>query len=411
MIRRLFTFLLVILFLFVAVVPNSLNMASALTMLLGFILAVPFVKWTRSLISLISLYLLSAAITIIYLVVGLYNGAPYEAIVQVFIIYVCSPFIWIIITAGMFNVMNEKIIISWATALTFLGVISVSIFFYLFLNYGENSVLFFIKEPNVNLKDGFSAATLHVYGSLIFFTGAFFATPLIVKNYIIRYMLLGGLAVCAATSGRSALIISLLLGVIIGFIFRPKSIAVNSDQKFGEIINNFPFLKVVAITGMFSFILVTISDIDATVIVSNFIDKLLSGGGSERTEQAEALIASTWNSSGMGMGHGVGVSYLRSDEFPWRYELVWLATLHRVGVLGLFIYALPFVFCTLNFLQRWRKNTITETDVYVFSGFFSALVASATNPYMEAFNFQWMYILPLVYFLVVHTKTEANKQN
>jgi hypothetical protein len=403
MTRQLFSFQLVILFFLVAVVPNSLGVTSAITMLVGCTLATHFIIWTQALREVIALYLLSALVTIIYMMIGFSNWASTVALAQTFIIYVCSPLIWIVILAGMLEVVSERKLISWAIVLTFLGIISVGIFFYLFLNYGESSVLFFIKEPNVNLTDGFSAATLHVYGSLIFFTGAFFATPLIVKDYITRYILLGSLAVCAATSGRSALIISLFLGMIIGFIFRPKLVATDAVQELGETNNKFPLLRVLAVAGIFSLIVITLSDIDPTVITRNFIDKLLSGGGSERTEQAEALMASIWNSSGMGMGHGVEVSYLRSDEFPWRYELIWLATLHRVGILGFIIYGLPFMLCALNFFHKWRQSTITETDVFVFSGFISALVASATNPYIEAFSFQWMYILPIVYFLVGQT--------
>jgi hypothetical protein len=81
-----------------------------------------------------------------------------------------------------------------------------------------------------------------------------------------------------------------------------------------------------------------------------------------------------------------------------------LATLHRVGVFGFAIYALSFCICIFNFLKRWHQRILSEFDLFLFSGFACALVASSTNPYIEAFSFQWMYVIPIVYFLVFNNE-------
>jgi hypothetical protein len=37
---------------------------------------------------------------------------------------------------------------------------------------------------------------------------------------------------------------------------------------------------------------------------------------------------------------------------------------------------------------------------FLFSAFMAAFIASNTNPYIEAFAFQWMYTIPLVALFV-----------
>ena len=283
--------------------------------------------------------------------------------------------------------------------LSFVGVASVAVFFYLFLNFGVDTVLFFIDDPNINLRDGYSAATMHIYGSFIFLTGAFFATPVLVSGVARRYFLLASFVLVAITSGRSALIISIFIGAIVGMIFLPENAA---DVVFRRGIDRsaYSLVKKLLILGVIGFALVLVTDIDANVIVDDFVAKLLSGGGVERIEQADALLASVKDNLGLGVGHGVGVPYIRNDDYPWRYELVWFATLHRVGLIGSIVYAFPFVVCVVAFLNLWRHRMLTEMDVFMFAGLVAALVASNTNPYIEAFSFQWMYVLPVVYFLV-----------
>ena len=44
-------------------------------------------------------------------------------------------------------------------------------------------------------------------------------------------------------------------------------------------------------------------------------------------------------------------------------------------------------------------------DVFLFAGCASAFIAAATNPYIEAYTFHWMYVLPVTIFLVRHPGT------
>ena len=302
--------LLIVLFLLVSVVPNSLNTEAGVALSVTFMLSVYFIALSKSLKKLINLFFLSVVVTIFYMLLGASNDAPFIAIIQTSIIYIVTPFFWIVIVAVMFNFFTLKTLIYWAKILTILSVISVAVFFYLFLNYGEESVLFFIKEPNINLQDGFSAATLHVYGSLIFFSGAFFSAPQIIKNYAVRYTLLASLAICGLTSGRSALIIAMFIGIFIGIIHGEYGNIKNIKIASSWTTKMFSLFGIFLVGSIFYFYITTISEINFLVIIDNFIEKLLSGGGSERSEQAEALAHSVRSSFGLGAGHGVGVSSL-----------------------------------------------------------------------------------------------------
>ncbi len=396
---RVFLFLMLGTFFLTGVLPNSLNTVAAVFMFLSFAAACLMVEWSRSLARLMFMYFAGLAITFIYIGVGMTNGAPAVAAIQVFVTYVCSPLIWIITSTVLLQRISSEQLKEWMVVLSFVGVASVAIFFYLFLNFGVDAVLFFIDDPNINLRDGYSAATMHIYGSFIFLTGAFFATPALVSGITRRYLLLGSFVLVAITSGRSALIISIFIGSIVGMVFLSANTA---DMVFKRSTDRslYSLVKKLLILFMICFVLVMVTDIDVNVIVGDFVAKLLSGGGIERIEQADALLASVKDNLGLGVGHGVGVPYIRNDDYPWRYELVWFATLHRVGLIGSIIYTLPFVVCIVAFLKLWRHRMLTEMDVFMFSGLASALVASNTNPYIEAFSFQWMYVLPVVYFLV-----------
>jgi len=75
---------------------------------------------------------------------------------------------------------------------------------------------------------------------------------------------------------------------------------------------------------------------------------------------------------------------------------VWLATLYRVGILGTLIYALPFALYILAALRLAYRRRLPSRHKFLFSGLVCALLATNTNPYIEAFAFQWMYVIPLV---------------
>jgi hypothetical protein len=76
--------------------------------------------------------------------------------------------------------------------------------------------------------------------------------------------------------------------------------------------------------------------------------------------------------------------------------VVWLATLYRVGLVGTVIYALPFLLYIAKVTRLALAHSLPPRHKFLFCAFFCAFLGSNTNPYIEAFTFQWMYVIPLV---------------
>lgn len=387
--KKLFLSSLFFLSLLTVVIPNSLQLVSFAALSLTAILGVPFVTWTPEFTLLAKLYILSVLVTVVYIFVGLSGGAPVEAAFQVLAVYIISPFLWIVAAAGLCALSSDESVLQGVKILTVLCVASVAVFFYLFLNFGPSAVSFLKESANVNVDDGYAGATMHVYGTLIFLVGGFFAAGSVIVNPFFRFIFYLLLLVTCVTSGRSALILSAPIGFIVGLVL--------SDQK-----NKGAYrIKYIFFSGIFGIVflfLAGFSDVNVALILNDFFGEISSGGGEERTQQMQALFHGIQQSNGLGVGHGIGVDYVRNYDYPWRYELVWLATILRVGYVGAIVYSLTFFYGTLCFFRLYRRRSVKTLDLFLFGGFFSAFLASNTNPYIEGFAFQWMYVLPIVFW-------------
>jgi hypothetical protein len=117
----------------------------------------------------------------------------------------------------------------------------------------------------------------------------------------------------------------------------------------------------------------------------------------------------------LGSGHGIGVSYARSETFPWRYEMVWVATVFRVGLFGALVYTFIFLLYIADVLIKLGTGALSVIDKFYFAGFISVYIASNTNPYIESVAFQWMFVFPVVrHFLLRNSylkKVDKNSQS
>ena len=71
-----------------------------------------------------------------------------------------------------------------------------------------------------------------------------------------------------------------------------------------------------------------------------------------------------------------------------------------MGLLGAAVYAFPFFVYIVRVLRLARARQLPPHHKFLFSAFVAAFIASNTNPYIEAFAFQWMYTIPLVALFV-----------
>jgi hypothetical protein len=267
------------------------------------------------------------------------------------------------------------------------------------MNKGAESVGLFVQESNLEFKGGNIAITMHVFGSLIFLVAGFFAAPELFDRKL-RFPILIFLATTVIVSGRSALLLAMLIGIAVCF-FRVKKI-----EKLNYIFGVVFFIILINIILGISY---KFSDdgfsIDMDLILSTFIEKINDGGGEERQLQFEALLSGIYNNYFMGVGHGVPAFVVRNDESPWKYELLGLSTIYHVGIFGFLVYISPIILVYAKFFKMKKAYGVSSLDVFVVTGFTSILVASNTNPYLMSFDFQWMLVMPLIYFFKKNKNT------
>ena len=393
-VRHMFLGVTFALLLLAVVVPNSLQVTTAAAMGLAFMLALPGLRIGPGFRTLLALYACTVIVTVVYMVVGGMHDAPQDAEIQVAAIYILSPLLWTIIADGLLRQLGTDRLIDWFAVLSLLCALSVALFFYLYLTRGAAAVTFFFEGANVNLNEGFAGATMHVYGSLIFLCGGFFGSPELIKNRLMRLALLAMLLVCALTSGRTALILAVPLGWFLGLLLSSRTTGRRQKSPVFRIVRYGLPMLIAVITALV--LLQAYTQISLSTVLDAVSTKLASGGGSARVQMTHSLSAGILANDGLGSGHGVGVDFISDTVHPWRYELVWLATLYRVGILGTLIYALPFALYILAALRLAYRRRLPSRHKFLFSGLVCALLATNTNPYIEAFAFQWMYVIPLV---------------
>ncbi|WP_130618931.1 hypothetical protein [Dyella amyloliquefaciens] len=400
-VRHLFLGVAFLLLLLTVVVPNSLPIPTAIVMGLAFLLALPGLRLSLGLRNLLALYACSAMVTVVYLIVGGMHGAPFIGLVQVAAVYIVSPFIWIIVADGLRRAIGIERLVEWLVVLSLLCVFSVALFFYLYLTRGAAAVAFFFQGANLNLNEGFAGATMHVYGSMIFLCGGFFSSPELIKRRTLRFALLAMLLVSALTSGRSALILSIPMGACIGWILASRTTEHHGKPAIVRFMQyGVPSLVAIMVT---LYVLEAYTQVRISAVLDIVFNKVAAGGGVERTEMSRSLYNGILNDGGLGAGQAVGVNYVSDPIHPWRYEVVWLASVFRVGLLGAFIYALPFLIYMFGVAKLALDRRLPVHHKFMFSGFVCAFLATNTNPYIEAFSLQWMYTIPLVFWFVEHS--------
>lgn len=375
------------------VIPHSLQLPTAALFALAAMTGLLTLRAQNQVIGYVGIcYLLSLLVTLTYLIVGMAHGAPDIAIYQILAVYVVSPLLWLIIWHAAFQLMPKSRVIGYLIALCVPACLTVALFFFLFISFGPDAVRFFAETGNISFDSGITGATMHVYGSMIFLTGAVFAAPELIKRNWQRIGLLVALSTVAITSGRSALILAIPIGTIAGLVIRQHVARLSFSGLF-----RYAVFLVVALALLVTLIQL-FTTIDLLAIVDATVQKISQGGGEARTEQSAALIEGIRNTNGLGAGHGIGVSLIRNDDYPWRYENVFLANIYRVGFAGAVIYAIVWLITFGVAIRSILARQWVPQDTFVFAGMSTMLLAAPTNPYLESFIFQWSFTLPLVYF-------------
>ncbi|CAH0270590.1 hypothetical protein [Chryseobacterium sp. Bi04] len=364
------------------VFPNSFRPVKLVLLLLIFLVGLTKVQTIEKVV--IFSVILSMIVTIIYLMVGIHQSLnPSEALSQVLIVYIFTPILWLVILNYCFEKFKVETIVKYLNIYMVLGAVSVFVAIWLFMNGKRQILELIIEDPNMTFtKKGIVEMKLFVYGSLIFFIPAFLQLEKVFKRKAIYFVVILTVVIAAIVSGRSAL----LLSVFVGLFFY---VVTNSSVKLIRY-----FIIGLLLTVVLVFILNSYG-VNVLNVLEGFYVKIFEGGDKARSEQTMALIKGV-NNNIFGAGHGVGVDYIRSKKFPWRYENVPVAIIYRVSIFGFLIYSIPFLYSVYKYVSIKIKNPY---DHYMLAGIVSMLIATFTNPYLESFEFNIFYVLPFIYFV------------
>lgn len=328
--------------------------------------------------------LASFLVTFIYILKGLpISQNPTEAFNQVLTVYVLTPIMWVCILNYIFEKYPIKTIFKFLNIFMVFGALSVFVAYQLYETKQLWLLEYIIDNPNMNqTQDGLVEMKLFVYGSLIFFIPGFLQIDKFYTNKKYYYLILIILLLASLISGRSALLLSVFLGVLF-YMFVNKSTKIIKYSFLGIFI-------LLAVNYILTFFGINLSN-----IFLEFYTKLFEGGDRARPEQTKALIEGI-NQNIFGAGHGVGVDYIRSNKYPWRYENVPFALIYKVSFLGFFIYSIPYFYSVYKYLKISKKSFY---DNYMLIASTSMLISTFTNPYLESFEFNIFYVLPFIYFV------------
>lgn len=124
-------------------------------------------------------------------------------------------------------------------------------------------------------------------------------------------------------------------------------------------------------------------------------DSLQAQSDLARSTQFTELIAA-WREHPL-VGHGFGATldsdFTRSDERPWMFEAEPLQALMNVGILGLLVAAGPVVLLLRRSWQALAAGRHPRAVIAGLATLFAVVLASATNPYLQAPGHGWMLFL------------------
>jgi hypothetical protein len=172
--------------------------------------------------------------------------------------------------------------------------------------------------------------------------------------------------------------------------------------------------KVSKIYLMFFAILITVMSIiyyfDLFNLAGAFgrvADALILDEDSPRQVQYRALTEGFYNYPILGSGFGGEVSDIRSVDRPWNFELTYSKLLFNVGVVGVVLIFILFLYYILKIFRMCRSNKKNHSiNTSLLVGFFCVAIASASNPYINSFDF--LFVLAILPLIINLTKKEMN---
>lgn len=333
---------------------------------------------------------LGFSLSVFYIAFGhFFATQPYISFFQCVAVYIAFPLFWIYFSDYILQKYSPEYIIKLITILGVVGCATIFIAIWLLENNYVAIMEYVIDNPKASkTSEGATEVRMNVYGSLLFFIPAILSSFKRLST-ITKIVLFFIIFISVFNSGRSILLASIVVGVL-GYLHSLK--------------NGFKIILVLFVGAMLINFLISYFNIPVLAIFKDIEYKLTGEGGDDnfiREYQFWMFLEGIEDYYYLfGHGHGVGIDLVRNPRYNWRsYELLIMATIYRVGVIGFIIYALPFIYCVKEYVKLSRKKRNTYVDDFFIFGVIGIIVGVFSNPYLESFDFQFGFFLSFCYFI------------
>lgn len=350
---------------------------------------------------------LMISVGLLYILLGLSRGAPGS--VRLTTAYALWPLIFTFLLGGTCSpvVMNRlfKVLVFGALAISLYSlsyVLSI-------LNLIPGWMYIEIDQGQaIGFHEGYVDINIHSTNSLIFLvpflTGCILTWPSTRTMPVSRAFLWVAYAVSLAfgiLSARRALWVIIAISPFVALFFRSfvnRSVPMLSRSRVvGIAVLGLAGLVVLFVALQQVFDIAFVDMFRKLTIAFDMTSK--EGGGSLRGYQLAQLLDHWSNHPWFGSGLGSVVpNYVRSETYPWSYELFYVAIMNQTGVIGLLMYILAGAWIfghSIRILMEGGRLSLYV--VPALTGTLCYLVANASNPMIGKFDHVWIMFLPLIF--------------
>jgi hypothetical protein len=349
-------------------------------------------------------YLIFCLLTVTWCIIGLVRGNAEIAILETLRVYVVYMGVYCALTIYVSNLDYQahidRVVVAGA-----IGIGAVALYTLLDHIFHLGWLPQSVKDDmylQVGLHDGYVQMNNVNIGMLTFIVPYLLSRLLLGERKDRHAYLLPSLVIAviaAILASRRVVLILLLLTPLLAFVV--SVLAGQATHKQQKRFVQFYFLPLLAAGGGAWLLFYLGSN-----LLEGFTDRVLSAFTTDpdapRPLQHAALMAGFSDSYLWGSGFGGLTPVIRSDERPWTYELTYSRLLFNAGLLGFGTLMLFFSSYLFLVLRKIRGSSHASVHVSMLVGFFSVLIASASNPYLTSFD----YLFPLsIIPLILNTRT------
>jgi len=343
-------------------------------------------------------YFLFSLMAVIWCIIGLIKGAATIAVMESFRVYFVYMWIYFVITIYISNNEYHKYT-DRLFCMAAIGIGTIALYALADHVYGLGWLDQALADEmylQVGIHDGYVQMNNVNIGMLTFII-PYLLSRIILEQSGSRQLLFSGLVVAvisALLASRRIVLFLFLLAPLITYV-----ICFFSDQqnkKTGrQVLFFYSILATIAVAGYW------LATLMSPALVDGFLERVLdifkNDPESDRQLQHSGLIEGFENQYLVGSGFGGTIDVVRSDERPWTFELTYSRLLFNAGFFGIALLGLFFTYYIFLTIKKIKKTKHKDIYIPLMVGFFSILIASASNPYLSSFDFLFaLSIVPLI---------------